>query len=453
MGEWVNSRRFHATGGAAVGGAHGDRNAPARVSGGVSAVNTHLQRARLLLERARPDLAAQELRQQIAVDPDDALAHALLAVCLMQQKQRAEALAAAERAVHLAPDFAYAHFVRAHALEDLDRLKEAEASVAEAIRLDPDDADSFALLGSIRLRQRQWRGALEAAEEGLRRDGEHVGCTNLRALALTHLGRREEAGTTIDAALARDPENALTHANQGWTLLHGGDHVRALDHFREALRLHPGLEWARQGIVEALTARNPIYRVLLRYFLWMSRLGGGARWGIVLGAFFGQRIVRETARANPDLAPFLYPILYLYLGFVFLSWTAEPLFHLLLRLDPVGRSALSREQIIASNGVGICLLGGVVGLIVGLLAGSAAALFLALASVLMTIPVAATLGRRSPGARRFLGVYTALLALDALAAGAGIALSREDLAGPLLTVFFLGWFLFQWVAVFLGGRR
>ena len=66
-------------------------------------------------------------------------------------------------------------------------------------------------------------------------------------MALVRLGRRDEAGATLEAALARDPENAVTHANQGWARLHAGDFRGALEHFREALRLNPSLEWARAG--------------------------------------------------------------------------------------------------------------------------------------------------------------------------------------------------------------
>jgi len=64
-------------------------------------------------------------------------------------------------------------------------------------------------------------------------------------MALVKLGRREAAAATIGAALAKDPQNAHTHANQGWALLHHGDHARRLEHFREALRLDPELDWAR----------------------------------------------------------------------------------------------------------------------------------------------------------------------------------------------------------------
>jgi len=109
-------------------------------------------------------------------------------------------------------------------------------------------------------------------------DPEHAGCLNLRAMAEVKLGRKAQAAATIEAALARDPENAGTHANRGWTYLEESDPGRALEHFREALRLDPENEWAREGMVEALKARHGVYRLVLRCFLWMQKLGESARW-------------------------------------------------------------------------------------------------------------------------------------------------------------------------------
>ena len=133
-------------------------------------MNDHLERAQILLGRSRPELAAQELRQELASHPDDALAHALLAVSLARQRQFADATAAAERSVHLAPEWAYTHYALASVLSDQDRLAEAERAIAAAIRLNPHDADPFALLAGIRLQRRDWKTSLEAAEEGLRID-------------------------------------------------------------------------------------------------------------------------------------------------------------------------------------------------------------------------------------------------------------------------------------------
>ena len=61
-------------------------------------------------------------------------------------------------------------------------------------------------------------------------------------------------------------------------VLHQAQPKAALEHFREALRLDPNLQYAQAGIVEALKARNPIYRWMLGYFLWMGRLSDRAKW-------------------------------------------------------------------------------------------------------------------------------------------------------------------------------
>ena len=52
-----------------------------------------------------------------------------------------------------------------------------------------------ALLAKIHLQERRWRDALNAAEQGLQFNPEHVGCTNLRAMAMVKLGAKQEAGT------------------------------------------------------------------------------------------------------------------------------------------------------------------------------------------------------------------------------------------------------------------
>ena len=58
-------------------------------------------------------------------------------------------------------------------------------------------------------------------------------------MALVKLGRRAEAGSTIDETLRRNPEDDSSHANKGWTLLEAGQPNEAMKHFKEALRLNP----------------------------------------------------------------------------------------------------------------------------------------------------------------------------------------------------------------------
>ena len=175
-------------------------------------------------------------------------------------------------------------------------------------------------------------------------------------MALVQLGRKDEAAATLGSALADDPENALTHANQGWALLHRGDHARALEHFREALRIDPELEWARAGIVEALKARHLIYRLMLRFFLWMGRQSRVAQWVVILGFVFGRKILADLRAVPSGWRRSSCPMLALSFAFLLLTWISSPLFNLLLRFNRFGRLALSREQRIESSWIGGCFL-------------------------------------------------------------------------------------------------
>jgi len=380
----------------------------------------------MLMEQSRHELAERELRQSLAVEPNNPRGHALLALCLSHRENYKEAMQAAQQAIHLAPDESLGHYVLACVLNDRQRYAEAEAALREAIAIDPYQPDYFAHLAQTQLAQRQWQAALEAADEGLAIDPEHVNCTNLRVMALVKLGRKTDAGDAVQTALEINPDDALTHANQGWTLIEQGQHVKAMEHFREALRIDPNLEWARFGIVEALKARHFIYRIMLSYFLWMMKLSGRAQWGIIIGGYVGFRILQSVARDQPAVAPWIMPFLILYVVFAVMTWVASPLFNLLLRLSRFGRLALSREEIITSNWTGLCLFGAIVSLAFFFATGALGALVAALACGL-TIPPLSVIYRCDEGWPR----KTMTLVTIAVA-GMGLSCAGLTFFGPLL---------------------
>jgi tetratricopeptide (TPR) repeat protein len=405
----------------------------------------HVERARILIEQDRHAQAESELRRYILTEPEDVMAHALLALALSEQNKHKEAVESAHRAIHLAPTFPYAHYILAYAYNQQDRLDEAERAIGEAIRLDPEDADYFAVLSSIKLQRRRWQEAREAAERGLYFNSEHVGCINLRAMALNQMGLSDEAAVAIEGALSVEPENALSHANRGWQEVHRGNYEQAMTHFREALRIDAELEWAREGVVEVLKARNPVYRVMLRYFLWSSRLSSRAMWGLIIGFYFLSRLIRGAMKARPELAPFLWPIYGLYILFILMTWIARPLFDLLLRLDPIGRVVLSRRQIAASNWVGASLLLALVSLALGLLTGIPSFYLLAAGSGMMTIPIAGAFNADTPRGKKVLPAYAAVLGSLALVAFA-VSLYNFETAMIFGGLFLLGFFVYTWVA-------
>ncbi len=404
-------------------------------------MNPGILRARLLFSQGRFEDARRELGRVLNDTPENARALALLAMCLAAQKQPREAETVARNAVALEPDEPFMHYVLASVLLALDRERDAEQAIREALRLDPYDVEYYGLLSGLLLHRQQWSQALATAEQGLRLDPEHVSCNNLRAMALVKMGRRDEAAATIDANLAREPENSTSHANMGWTLLHRNQPRQAMDHFREALRLQPGNEWARRGILEALRAHNPVYRLMLNYFLWMGCLTGRTRWTIILTIWLVVQIVGKLGQAYPNWSPLVSVISYSYLLFVLLTWASRDFFNLFLRLHPFGRLALSAEEIRVANVVGLCVAACLLCLGLYAFAGHGTALLGVFYFLLMIIPFSAALSPyRKPHVRRRLGLFATILALSG---GAALAFWWIDLVflGCGL-VFLAGMFIF-----------
>jgi tetratricopeptide (TPR) repeat protein len=424
-------------------------------------ITAQLQRALILHQQDRHELAEKELRQVLADTPAHAFALALLSITLTELKRRDEAEATAREAIGYGPDLAFAHYALARVLTDRNRLDQALVAIQEAIRLEPGTADYHSMNAAIQLSKERWPAALEAAETGLQLDPEHVSCNNLRAMALVKLGRKADASATIDSTLSREPENSFSHANKGWTLLEQGRRKEALAHFQESLRLEPGNEWAREGLVEGLKAGNPLYAIVLKYFLWMRKLPSGTRWAVIVGGYFGNRILGALAQSNPDLAPWIAPIRILYLAFALLTWLASPLFNLMLFVHPLGRHALASLERRQAILVGLCLAGALL-LLLGTLDPSVRAenLFAAMVVGLLAIPVAAVYSCQEGWPRTTMAVLAAALALLAVPAAAILGVvhppSRSDLAQAaqaLGGLSLLGTFISMWVANFLASRR
>ena len=401
-----------------------------------------------LLERRRFGEAQYQLRRVLDTDPDDAATRALLALCLVELEHLEEAAVHARRAVAVDPELSYARWALGQVLAARGRFREALPEAEAALRLEPDEPDYLALLARIQGGLGRWPRALEAADRGLAVDPDHPACVNLRALALQQTGRGSEADQAFVDAGALDPDNAFARAGRGWAALQRGTAPNdALPHFYHALQLDPTSEWARTGLLAALKARNPVYRLMLRYFLWMESLSPRTRLLVIFAGIFLFGRLRRLAEARPELAPLIYPLLGLYVLFVLLSWTADPLFDFLLRFDASGRALVTEERRGASTWVVATLAVALGAMLVGWIGGSPDALVLALVAAVMVIPIAATFQCAPGWPRTTMAAFTTAIAL----AGAAGVFVPGDAGVLLLLVGILGAVLGSWLGRWLAG--
>lgn len=414
---------------------------------------TSLDHARVWLAQGRADLAEPALRRALSEDPDDALAHGLLGLCLVKLERMPDAVEQAQEAIRCAPDQPIGHYVLAVASLQRGDVARARRAIDEALRIEPADADAWTVLASLELRERRWRAALAAADRALRLDAEHLGGANVRAIALQQLGRGGEADSQIASALGQDPEDATTHVNAGWRCLTQGRPDDASRHFLEALRIEPGHDLARRGVLEALKARNRFYRAMLSWFLWLGRQSKRTVWIVVVAIFLVPKLLRGLAKTNPTLEPLLTPVIFLVILFVYMTWILDPLFEASLLLHPLGRHALAPDERRRAIGVTACLAA-------GLLAGLLALVWLpvlgsvALVALLFVIPLSACLSVEGVRRKRIAGWALAAIAVFGVLSVTGTFLvagtGNENwliLTGSSALLFLAGVALTSWVSL------
>ncbi len=216
---------------------------PATVPGPDEALSVRLEMAQQLVASGNHDAAIPLIREVLAKDPTDPTAHLLMGMVLVAKGQddlaRGELVAAFERG-HLP-----------NAADELAKLEARARRFDEAIRwhhramgLAPRDPAlvnnlAFTLFAAGRTEQ-----AVEAFKRALALDpGSGVTYNNL-GFAYGKLGRDDDA---LAAFRQAGPE-ALAWANLGLARELRGDTAEAMEAYRRALELEPGLPQARDAL-------------------------------------------------------------------------------------------------------------------------------------------------------------------------------------------------------------
>ncbi|MFP5437873.1 MAG: tetratricopeptide repeat protein [Bacteroidia bacterium] len=315
-----------------------------------------LQKATLLMQQERYKEAQQLLMGLLSTQPDNDIVLYLLAEIKIEENDLDKAEELNNSAIGLDPERGMLFHQKARIYLLRDNYTEAQAYVQEAIALEPDEAVFYALLGYIKTFQKDFNGALAAADQALECDPSELLALNVRSTALLKLNRHEESFATIEGALHESPDNSFTHSNYGWNLLEKGDTKAALNHFREALRNDPNSMHAQSGMQEALKAKFIVYRLYLKYVFFMANLTSKYQWGVILGFYFGTKILSKIAQNNSTLAPYLTPVVILLSVLALSTWVMHPLGNVYLRFNPYGKHLLDREEKITSTTTSVFLL-------------------------------------------------------------------------------------------------
>nr|WP_315223829.1 tetratricopeptide repeat protein [uncultured Flavobacterium sp.] len=405
-----------------------------------------LSKVSILIQQKKYTEAEKVLKDLLAADANNIYLLSLLAEVNLQQDRFDVARSLIDNAIGLSPDVPHLFYIKSRIAIQQDEYDEAEKYIMQAIEFDPYDADYFAFLANIKLARKQYEVALEFADKALEIDAENLLGLNTRSTALLKLNKSEESFDTIEGALREDPNNAYTHANYGWGLLEKGENKKALEHFNEALKSDPNFAYAQSGMLEAIKATNPVYRLYLRYSFWMGNLTSKYQWGAVIGFYLGFRALRSLADQNEALQPYLNPLLILLALFAYSTWVMYPIGNLFLRFNKYGQLLLTKKQRQSSNFVAAGLGLFAVGLTLYFILPDERFLSVAVFGCAMMLPCSVMF---SPTKYKYsLLIYSIVLAVVGLAA-IGLTFVTGELFNIMSIFFLFGFIVFQWVANFM----
>ena len=206
--------------------------------------------------QGRLDLAEENYRKSLAINPTYSDALNNLGFALAGQGKPAEAIPLYEAALRTSPRQPEIHNNLGNALSEMGRLDEAIRQYLLALQQQPDHPEAHNNLGIALAMQ----GKLDAAMEQFRtaiglKPGYGDAYSNFgNALAAQH--KFSEALVQYEQALRRSPGDCRAHNNLGNVLLELGEPQEAADHYIAALRLKADNPEACFGLGVALARLN-----------------------------------------------------------------------------------------------------------------------------------------------------------------------------------------------------
>ncbi len=227
--------------------------------------DTPAQRYSILLDRLlggnQWDRAAQVARDWLAEDPASVAAHRAMAQALVNLEKYDAVAGHVERVLAGSPQDGFAHRLASIACFAKKDSAGADDHIQQAIALQPQVAMHWYHLAWMRYQHGAHEAAARYGQRALALAPQSADTINLLALCQRTDGRTRLA--QYERALALDPENAMVHNNVGSYHLYAERNPRrALESFRQSLRLDPANPTAQKNLFAALRSCDPVYRVL-----------------------------------------------------------------------------------------------------------------------------------------------------------------------------------------------
>jgi Tfp pilus assembly protein PilF len=291
-----------------------------------------LQLAQQQMGRGHVDGAIDSLTQALGMDVDNAAAHALLAVCLIDRKRLTAAEHEARAALALAPDDWFVHLAMGQVRFAQRKPADAEEHFKQAVALAPQHDTPVRELGRFYLAQDRAAQAREFIDAACALAPGNP--DNQSLLARWHLDQGDFARAEAIAreVLGDAPDDREALLVLGWAVLRGNRVDEAYQHAVWAVRNAPN-DVGTLRLLCAVKARQSV--VLGTWFRFSAFLGSGSGKRTVLmlvGMYLAVRLL-SLVLGDAGYPAAAAAVNYAWLGFCVYSWVAPTLFQRMLNKE------------------------------------------------------------------------------------------------------------------------
>jgi tetratricopeptide (TPR) repeat protein len=295
-------------------------------------VDALLEQADVQMHLAHWRGAIDLLRRALAIDPDHARAHAMLALALLGARRLAGAEIESQLALALEGNEPLCHYAAAAVLRAQRRLDEAWEHCEIALAADSNDVDVYVLAAGIRDLRGEPAAARALLVQALELEPAHAGALTAFARLELAAHRPDEAARYVEAALRAKPEDADAHIVAGLVALVRGDDAGAEGHARFALTQDATDRDALRLWAAIKAHRSFTLGLWWRLNAWLSLRSEGGQVALLIGSFVIVQVAIILAAAA-DL-PLVEKILgWVWLGLCAYTWIAPELFQRMLQRD------------------------------------------------------------------------------------------------------------------------
>ncbi len=291
-----------------------------------------LDTAERQLALGQVDAAIETLRQVLSSEPDLAVAHALLALGLVDKKRLHAAAHEAGQALALDPEESYVQYAAAHVALARREFERAERHITRALQINPDASSFLLTAADIAELTNDKKQAQSFLQEAAAKDPESANVWAALARFSQRAGERAKCYEYADKALQLEPQNTQALVAKGYALLADNQIQDAMQHCRWALANNAENESAL-GLLTAIKARSNWFLGLWWRFNQSVGAGGMGRTIVILLGMYLLYRAMTIFLVDQQMAGASTVLTALWLGFVAYTWFAPVIFMRMLKKE------------------------------------------------------------------------------------------------------------------------